>query len=59
MFRVYALEKLLKKVDAQNKRLIEDVLVQKYTLLLKGAKKHDKIQDIDKYIKKIKRYKSE
>jgi glycosyltransferase involved in cell wall biosynthesis len=58
-FRVYALEKLLKKVDAQNKRLIEDVLVQKYTLLLKGAKKHDKIQDIDKYIKKIKRYKSE
>ncbi|NPA59490.1 MAG: glycosyltransferase [Epsilonproteobacteria bacterium] len=57
-FRVLALEKLLDAVVG-DKELIRKVLVQKYTLLLKGAKKHDKIQNIYKYEKKLERYKSE
>ena len=52
-FRVKALEKLL-DADTQKSAIIKDILVQKYTLLLKGAKKHDKIQDVYKYTKKIK-----
>jgi glycosyltransferase involved in cell wall biosynthesis len=53
-FRVKALEKLLLQHSLKEK-LIKDMLIQKYDLLLKGAKKHDKIQDIYNYERKIKR----
>ncbi|NOR58209.1 MAG: glycosyl transferase, partial [Sulfurimonas sp.] len=53
-FRVRALEKLLEFHNSQEE-LIKSVLIEKYTLLLKGAKKHDKIQDIYEYEKKIER----
>lgn len=53
-FRVLALEKLL-QLDKSKEELIVETLLQKYNLLLKGAKKHDKIHDTNKYEKKIKR----
>lgn len=56
-FRVKALEKLLED-NKLNNDLIVDTLLQKYDLLLKGAKKHDRIQDIYDYEKKIKRLKN-
>jgi len=49
-FRVRALEKLLEKSSDD---LIRDELLKKYRLLLKGAIKHDKIQDINEYEKKL------
>ena len=51
-FRVKALEKLLKMSESE-KELIKNMLLEKYSLLLKGAKKHDKIQDIKNYEEKI------
>jgi len=56
-FRVKALEKLLENNKLDND-LIIDTLLQKYDLLLKGAKKHDRIQDINDYEKKIERFKN-
>ena len=53
-FRVRALEKLLQE-HINKKELISEALLQKYRLLLKGAKKHDKIQDIYEYETKIER----
>ncbi|MEA1892600.1 MAG: glycosyltransferase family A protein [Campylobacterota bacterium] len=57
-FRVKALEKLL-SLKTQKKDLIIDELRKKYTLLLKGAIKYDKIQDIKEYEKKLERLKIE
>jgi len=70
-FRVMALEKLLNNIGSEAsashnscetkvslpklKVLLINELIKKYTLLLKGAKKHDKIQDIYDYEKKIER----
>ncbi len=56
-FRVIALEKLLHKDESKN-GLITETLLQKYRLLLKGAIKHDKIQDSYEYEKKIERLKN-
>ena len=56
-FRVMALEKLLSSsFCAPTRNLIQDTLLQKYKLLLKGARKHDKIQDAYEYEKKIERF---
>jgi len=60
-FRVVALEKLLRESVQEEitstlydkKEMIRSELLKKYTLLLKGAIKHDKIQDIKIYEKKI------
>ncbi|EQB34620.1 hypothetical protein M947_10510 [Sulfurimonas hongkongensis] len=60
-FRVVALEKLLRESNQEEvtstlydkKEMIKSELLKKYTLLLKGAVKHDKIQDIKIYEKKI------
>ena len=60
-FRVMALEKLLRELSQgeishdlyEKKEMIKKELLKKYKLLLKGALKHDKIQDIKIYNKKI------
>lgn len=64
-FRVRALEKLLNNIRSETKaslpklkELLVSELTKKYTLLLKGAKKHDKIQDIYNYERKIEELKS-
>ncbi|WP_373034687.1 glycosyltransferase family 2 protein [Sulfurimonas sp.] len=56
-FRVKALEKLLnnKGSKASVSKEITNELTKKYTLLLKGAIKHVKIQDINNYENKIKK----
>jgi glycosyltransferase involved in cell wall biosynthesis len=56
-FRVRALEKLLEMSESKEE-LIKNMLIEKYTLLLKGAKKHDRIQDIYNYEKKIEELKN-
>ena len=56
-FRVKALEKLLNK-ESKDKDLIVDTLLQKYTLLLKGAIKYDRILEIKEYKSKIVFYKA-
>ena len=53
-YRVIALEKLLNCED--KKQQIKEILIQKYKLLLKGAIKYDKIQDIKNYQEKLKSY---
>ncbi len=50
-FRVMALEKLLLNYD-KNTEII-DMLKKKYSVLLKGAKKYDKIADIKIYEKRL------
>ncbi|HIP14321.1 MAG TPA: glycosyltransferase family 2 protein [Sulfurimonas autotrophica] len=45
-FRVKALEKFM---GTEHESLIVEVLIQKYTLLLEGARKYDKITDIKIY----------
>ncbi len=57
-FRVMALEKLLEQNESKNE-LIKEILLKKYRLLLKGALKHDRIQDSYEYEKKIERFQSE
>lgn len=52
-FRVLTLEKLL-KTKTEKTQLIQECLVKKYELLLKGAIKYDKILDIENYTQKIK-----
>ncbi len=52
-FRIIALEKLFLSSESK-KDLIKNMLIEKYGLLLKGAQKHDKIQDINNYEKRIK-----
>ena len=56
-FRVIALEKLLK---CKSSRLveIEDELVKKYRLLLKGALKYSKLEDIQYYTKRLEQLKN-
>jgi glycosyltransferase involved in cell wall biosynthesis len=56
-FRVKALEKLLDlELSKDKKDLVIKTLVHKYTLLLKGAIKYDRILDINAYKTKIERY---
>ncbi|MCF6309076.1 MAG: glycosyltransferase [Sulfurimonas sp.] len=56
-FRVQALEKLLKlELTQEQKDLVTKNLLDKYTLLLKGAVKYDRMLDIEAYKIKIKRY---
>jgi glycosyltransferase involved in cell wall biosynthesis len=53
-WRVRTLEKLMPKVQgAEKKEQIKEELIKKYTLLLKGAKKYDKIADIQLYENKL------
>jgi hypothetical protein len=52
-FRCRALEKLY--INKQNV-LVKNELSKKYTVLLKGAIKYDKIQDIKHYKDKLKQY---
>jgi len=52
-FRVRALEKLM---ESSKKDTVQETLVKKYKLLLKGAIKYDKISDIKEYEGKIKEY---
>ncbi|WP_294961242.1 glycosyltransferase family A protein [Sulfurimonas sp.] len=56
-FRVKSLEKLL-KISNSKEELINNTLIEKYSLLLTGAQKHDKIQEIKIYEKKIEDLKS-
>ena len=51
-FRVLALEKLL-KTQTEKKELIQNILLKKYELLLKGAIKHNKVDDIVLYEKNL------
>lgn len=56
-FRVLALEKLLTLCDnSKQYELIKQVAQKKYNLLLKGAKKYDKLSEIKKYEKKVKSF---
>jgi len=55
-FRVFALEKLSDK-ESQNRELILDELVKKYGLLLKGALKHNRLNEAKLYKEKIDKYK--
>jgi glycosyltransferase involved in cell wall biosynthesis len=52
-FRVKALEKLFILYGSKNK-IIKSTLMEKYRLLLKGAIKYDKMQDIKLYEKRLK-----
>jgi len=54
-FRVLALQKLLKSLKSPLRILVKEELLKKYGLLLKGAMKYDKIQDIYEYQQKIKK----
>lgn len=54
-FRVEALEKLMQEISLGEKReMIRDELLRKYTLLLKGALKHERVEDAKIYEEKIK-----
>jgi glycosyltransferase involved in cell wall biosynthesis len=53
-FRVHSLEKLLKIAKGIKKELIVEELLNKYSLLMKGAKKYDKIQEYKKYEERYK-----
>lgn len=58
-FRVLSLEKLLKdenKVSEEKAQMIKEELLKKYTLLLKGAIKHDREEDIEIYEGKIAKF---
>jgi len=58
-FRVQALEKLLDlELLLERKELVKKTLLNKYTLLLKGAMKYDRMLDIEEYKIKIERYKN-
>ncbi|QOY52663.1 glycosyltransferase family 2 protein [Candidatus Sulfurimonas baltica] len=59
-FRVQALEKLLSlELHLEQKNLLRETLVKKYSVLLKGAIKYDKMLDIEEYKIKIERYRFE
>lgn len=59
-FRVRALEKLLGlELPKDKKEHVLKTLAQKYTLLLKGAIKYDRITESDEYKIKIQRYRIE
>lgn len=58
-FRVKALEKLLKNSNGLFSTYIKNELVKKYTLLLKGAFKYDRIQEIKIYEKRLKELENE
>jgi len=61
-FRVQSLENILNTISEFHRQEYYDLtlktLVQKYVLLLKGAKKHNKFLDINMYEKKINYYQS-
>jgi len=53
-FRVQTLEKLLQDDTCSNyKKEIEEELLKKYVLLLHGAKKHNRSEDIEKFKEKV------
>ena len=56
-FRVIALEKLLnskaEKLSDKHYALVVNMILKKYVLLLSGAKKHNRITDINAYTEKI------
>jgi len=54
-FRVMALEKIYELSETKRERVKKE-LVKKYSLLLKGAIKYDKIIDIDFYRERIRYY---
>ena len=56
-FRVYSLEKLLKSNLENNTFELKNELFKKYTLLLKGAIKYDKVCDITMYEKRLRELK--
>lgn len=53
-FRVKALEKFL---DTKDEKSVIKTLIEKYTILLKGAMKHDRIDEIKIYENKLQKYK--
>ena len=58
-FRVVTLEKLLEEQENISKvkhQLLKEELLKKYTLLLKGAIKHEKYEDIKNYEQKIAKF---
>jgi glycosyltransferase involved in cell wall biosynthesis len=59
-FRVQALEKFVNpradNISDENYNLVKKEILKKYALLLKGAKKYNKITDINSYTKKIDYY---
>ena len=58
-FRVKSLEKLFLQsstIDSNYKEVIQNELINKYNLLLKGAKKHHKDLDITLYEKKLSKF---
>ena len=57
-FRVIALEKLLndKNIDEKQEILIKNELLKKYRLLLKGAIKYERLEDIKKYEEKLTKF---
>ena len=55
-FRVKTLEKLFKEKKSQYKEEIEKELIKKYKLLLKGAIKHKREEDIEQYQKKLSKF---
>ena len=52
-FRILALEKLLRVENSSRRDEVVKELLQKYSLLLKGAIKYDKVSDINLYRQKI------
>ena len=54
-FRVLSLEKLL-ELEPDDEKLIKNMLLKKYKVLLKGAIKYDKMTEIINYKEKIKLY---
>jgi glycosyltransferase involved in cell wall biosynthesis len=53
-FRVQTLEKLLEDNSCNNyKEEIQKELYKKYSLLLSGAKKHNRVEDIEKFKEKV------
>ncbi|MDF1877431.1 glycosyltransferase [Sulfurimonas sp. SAG-AH-194-L11] len=58
-FRVITLEKLLqnkKDISDEKVEIIQNELLTKYTLLLKGAIKYDKVEDIQIYERKVAKF---
>ena len=56
-FRVKSLEKLLKSNTENRIITLKNELIKKYTLLLKGALKHDRFRDINIYEKRLRELK--
>ena len=55
-FRVITLEKLLQNQEDDKRQDIKNELLKKYTLLLKGAIKYEREEDIKEYEEKIAKF---